>query len=125
MPYIPVVVTDPKDPAFPQPQFIDAETELNRAFDGILEHAPLANTSARYIVMMLQEKKAGWIPFLFREIQEYYGRHHGGVFHFGSLVKDDGSGFIVQGKDGYYRVTNIFIERCFEAAPLKQETISA
>ena len=92
--------------------------------------------SAYYIIALCQEH-GGWVPFTYEEIEERYRKAGHRNFTFNRLVEPGqkvlnaaavfggampqtepiGGGWIVQGVDDKYYVTDEFVTRCFKSSP--------
>jgi len=123
--------------SFPiQPDSIDASQHLFGSFDNMETEA-----SAGWIIRFLQERKQGWAPFTFEDINGFYARKHSHKFRFNRLVEPEmvppslarafaghhdpripvGGGWIIL-RDGTYYLTPEFINRCHRSSPTKQQT---
>lgn len=119
---IPRVITA-NESGFPLPPALMKDTHPRGAFNGILpaHETRDAENAAWYIIKMFQEKKKGWFPFRFEDIQEVYSQYHGGLFDFHALVEETGSGLIIRDDEGLYRVTDCFVEACISVIPAIKE----
>ena len=116
-----------------QPKDINAKEHLFGAFD----HSE-TEISAGWIIRFFQERGQGWRPFSYKEIGDYYAsKGLCGGFTFNRLVepgqkvlnaaavfggaapitKSSGGGWLVQGDDNKYYVTDDFVARCFKSSP--------
>jgi hypothetical protein len=79
--------------------------------------------SAYYVVKLCQ-RLGGWLPFTEKQIEMLYreSKHIG--FTFNSLVRHDGSGWIVLDAEGNYRVTDDFVTRCFKSSPVESGSVA-
>ena len=93
-----------------RPRHIDVDNHFWDAFG----HSE-TEVSARWIVKLCQ-KRAGWLPFWPRQIEDIYRDAGFQNFRFNRLLDED-RGFVVLGTDGKYRVTHQFICRCFASSP--------
>lgn len=93
------------------PWDIDASKHFFDAFDNTE-----TEISAWWIVHFLQERKDGWRPFTYDDINLFYRKKHSHDFEFNWLVKKD---WIVLRDDGKYCVTVDFILRCYRASPVE------
>jgi len=115
-----------------QPHHINAAAPFVGAFDNVE-----TEISAGWIIRFLQERRQGWAPFTYDEINAFYARKWEDGFRFNRLVEAEmvppslarafaghhdqripvGGGWIVRGADGKYSITVDFVTRCFGSSP--------
>ena len=115
-----------------QPHDIDASKHFFGAFD-----QTQTETSASWIIRLLQKRNLGWKPFELKELEDFYAEKHTGGFRFNRLVNPEmvppdarraflgywdepipkGGGWIVIDEAKRCHVTGDFVERCFRASP--------
>ena len=90
------------------PQQIDVRKHFLNTF-GKYE----AEISARYIVRFCQKRGQGWEPFTYEDINGFYTSNGPrDSFRFNRL---ETNGFVTK-ENGFYRVTDEFVARCFRAS---------
>jgi hypothetical protein len=105
-----------------------SDINTDKHFMGSFDHME-TETSARWIVRLCQTL-GGWEPFTMAQLLELYAQkfpgesflfnrliHPGTTFSIISGPYQAGGGWVVQGEDGKYRVTDDFVLRCYHSAP--------